>query len=87
MPSKYHRDKLVELSSESFQAGNRTGVGISLSTMKNIRATARKKTQVDKNLFTAISYLQQSIEREDEKMPWKWDIFGESCLVIFNTSI
>ena len=27
---------------------------------------AKKKTQIDKNLFTAISYLQQSIEREDE---------------------
>ena len=58
MQSKYHRDKLVELSPKSFQAGNRTGVGIPHSTMKNIRATAKKKTQIDKNLFTAISYLQ-----------------------------
>jgi hypothetical protein len=35
MPSKYHRNKLVEFSSESFQAGNHTGVGILHYTMKN----------------------------------------------------
>jgi hypothetical protein len=28
---------------------------------------AKKKTQIDKNLFTAISYLQQSIERDEKK--------------------
>jgi hypothetical protein len=66
-PSKYHRDKLVELPSEAFQAGNRSGVGVSHSTIKNIRAAAKKKTQFDKNLCTAISCLQQSVSREDEE--------------------
>ena len=66
-PSKYHRDKLVELPSESFQAGNRSGVGISHSTTRNIRAAAKRKTQFGENLLTAISYLQQSIAREDEQ--------------------
>jgi hypothetical protein len=54
MPSKYHRNKLVEFSSESFQAGNHTGVGILHYTMKNIRAMAKKKTQIDKNLFLTL---------------------------------
>ena len=59
------QDKLVELPSESFQAGNRSGVGISHSTTRNIRAAAKRKTQFGENLLTAISYLQQSIARED----------------------
>ena len=65
MPSKYFRDKLEEVSAESFQSGNFPG--ITPTTMKGIRASSRKKGRLDNNLCASISMLQQSIAKEDEE--------------------
>jgi hypothetical protein len=46
---------------------------------------AKKKTQIDKNLFTAISYLQQSIEREDEKKCHGSATYVEKVVWLYST--
>ena len=53
-PSKLHRDSLLNIDSDAFSAGVRTGAGVTHGTMRGIKSESKKKHQSDINLVCVI---------------------------------
>jgi hypothetical protein len=65
-PSKLHRDSLLNIDSDAFSAGIRTGAGITHGTMRGIKSESKKKHQSDKHLAKSLCGLEASMKQKDE---------------------
>ena len=53
-PSKLHRDSLLNVESDAFAAGIRTGAGVTLGAMRGIKSESKKKHQSDSNFAKSL---------------------------------